>query len=89
MFGAASEEQREVKLKALDEQIVELEEKVKSSKEVLDEFETKALASVEKFNKQRTADITDIFITYIVMTLERCKKSRSTWQNVREACESM
>lgn len=89
MFGAATQEQKDEKLKVLDEHILGLEEKVKAARDALETFEDRALANVEKFSKQKNADITDILITHIVMTIERCKKSRSTWVNIKEACESM
>lgn len=89
MFGDKTPEQKEERLKVLDEQTVELEAKLKTAQETVHEFEEHALANVEKFHKQKTTDITDILITYIVMTIERCKKGRSSWVNIREACEAM
>lgn len=76
-------------MKLLDEQIVELEEKVKLARDTLSKFEKLALANVEKFYEQKTSDITDILMTYIVLTIERCKKSRATWVSIKEACEAM
>lgn len=89
VFGAGTQEQREEKLKILDENILSLEERVQASREVLEKFESKALSNVDKFHQRKMADITDMFITHIVMMIEQCKKSRSTWANIREACECM
>ncbi|XP_067938374.1 sorting nexin-4-like [Watersipora subatra] len=87
VFGGNTPEQKEGKLKALDEEILKMEEKVKASTESLTDFEEKALANVERFSKQKMADVTDIFVTHVMMTLERCKKSRATWQHIKKACE--
>lgn len=89
MFGAGTAEQKEEKLKLLDEQILEREEMLKNARELLESFEKKALLNVEKFHKQKTSDITDILMTYIIMTIDRCKKSKTTWVNIKEACDAM
>lgn len=89
MFGATTAEQKEEKLRQYDEQILDLEEKVESSKESKIEFEETALANIDKFHKQKAQDITDILINFIIMSIDRCKKSRSVWVNVKEVCDSI
>jgi len=89
MFGDGTPEQKEEKLKQLDEEIVEMEEKVKIATEAIEKFESSALANVEKFYAQKTSDITDVLITHVVMSIDQCKKSKASWVNVRQACQSM
>ena len=89
MFGAATVEQKEEKLRQLDEQILDMEEKVATLKETKEKFEETASANIDKFHKQKAHDITDILINFIIMSIDRCKKSRSAWANVKEVCDSI
>lgn len=73
----------------LDEQILEREEMLNNAKTLLENFEKQALVNVENFHKQKTTDIADILMTYIIMTIDRCKKSKATWVNIKEACDAM
>jgi len=89
MFGGGTPEQKEEKLKTLDEQIVEAEERLHSLKEGMGTFETKALANIHQFNKQKVHDIQDILVNFIILSIDRCKKSRATWANIKAACDAI
>ena len=89
VFGGGTAEQKEEKLKQLDNLILEREEMLKNAQAQLESFEKRALANVEKFRKQKTSDITDILMNYIIMTIDRCKKRKTTWVNIKEACDAM
>lgn len=89
MFGGATAEQKEEKLKTLDEQMLDMEERVRILRETNETFENAAWQNIEKFHRQKTNDITDILINYIIMTIDRCKKSKATWTSIKDACDAL
>lgn len=89
MFGGMSAEQREERLKSLDEQILDLEERVQTLKENMEKFQTAALANIEEFHHQKAQDVTDILINFLIMTIDRCKRSKATWVSIKEISDAM
>ncbi|MGH0152256.1 UNVERIFIED_CONTAM: hypothetical protein FKN15_048917 [Acipenser sinensis] len=74
LFGQETPEQREAKLKVLEEQIVEGEELVKTSNAECDEYVRKAWIDIDRFKEQKNQDLKEALISYAVMQISMCKK---------------
>jgi len=88
-FGGDTPEQRDVKIKNLDEQIVETEEHVVSAEKELESFVDVSLKDMERFQRQKVKDVKDIFLNYSILQIERCKKSMALWQNTKDSFDKM
>ncbi|XP_013397548.1 sorting nexin-4-like [Lingula anatina] len=89
LFGGDTAEQREEKLKVLDEQIKEAEAQVKTQTEEAREFVKDALQDLERFQRQKVKDLKESFTNYALFQIERCKKGIEVWQKTRECFEKM
>ncbi|ELU02744.1 hypothetical protein CAPTEDRAFT_175446 [Capitella teleta] len=89
LFGSDTPEQREQKIKQLDEQIEESELQVQQATEDAQHFVDLALKDVERFQRQKVKDLKDIFTNYAILQIDRCKKGINIWQNAKECFTKM
>ncbi|XP_033873352.2 sorting nexin-4-like isoform X2 [Acipenser ruthenus] len=89
LFGQETPEQREAKLKVLEEQIVEGEELVKTSNAECDEYVRNAWVDIDRFKEQKNQDLKEALISYAVMQISMCKKGIQVWTNAKECFSKM
>ncbi|KAJ8256011.1 hypothetical protein COCON_G00198750 [Conger conger] len=89
LFGQETPEQREAKLKALEEQIEEGETLVKQKNAECEEFVQKAWMDMERFKEQKDRDLKEALISYAVMQISVCKKGIQVWTNAKECFSKM
>lgn len=89
LFGQETPEQRDAKLKALDEQIQEGEEQVKTKNAECNEFVRNAWVDIERFRQQRNQDLKEALISYAIMQISMCKKGIQVWTNAKECFGKM
>uniref|UniRef100_A0A3B4Z6G9 Sorting nexin-4-like n=1 Tax=Stegastes partitus TaxID=144197 RepID=A0A3B4Z6G9_9TELE len=79
LFGQEAPEQREAKLKLLEELITEGEETVKEKTVECEEHVERAWVDMQRFKEQKDKDLREALINYAVMQISMCKKvQRST-----------
>ncbi|XP_056157449.1 sorting nexin-4-like [Lampris incognitus] len=84
LFGQEAPEQREARLKLLEEQISEGEEAVKEKIEERREHVEGAWLDIQRFKKEKDKDLRDALITFALMQISMCKKGIQMWSNARE-----
>ncbi|OCT63250.1 sorting nexin-4 [Xenopus laevis] len=89
LFGQETPEQRESKIKLLEEQIEEGEEQLKAQNEESREFVKNAWQEVELFKEQKNRDLKEALISYAVMQISMCKKGIQVWTNAKECFSKM
>ncbi|XP_033624990.1 sorting nexin-4-like isoform X2 [Asterias rubens] len=89
IFGPESQESRDAQVKLLEEQIEECEQHLKRSTQESVSFMERALAEVERFKKQRTTDLKEIFINYAILQIKISKRGIAVWTNTKECFEKM
>ncbi|KAK2498882.1 hypothetical protein MC885_018039 [Smutsia gigantea] len=75
LFGQETPEQREARIKVLEEQINEGEQQLKSKNLEGREFVKNAWADIERFKEQKNRDLKEALISYAVMQISMCKKT--------------
>ncbi|XP_068944157.1 sorting nexin-4-like [Petaurus breviceps papuanus] len=73
LFGQETPEQREARIKVLEEQINEGEEQLKSKNLEGREFVKAAWMDIECFKEQKNHDLKEALISYAVMQISMCK----------------
>ncbi|XP_062435120.1 sorting nexin-4 isoform X1 [Rhea pennata] len=89
LFGQETPEQREAKIKVLEEQIQEGEEQLKSKNLEGRDFVKSAWADIERFKEQKNRDLKEALISYAVMQISMCKKGIQVWTNAKECFSKM
>uniref|UniRef100_A0A8C5WBX4 Sorting nexin 4 n=1 Tax=Leptobrachium leishanense TaxID=445787 RepID=A0A8C5WBX4_9ANUR len=89
LFGQETPEQREAKLKLLEEQIEEGEEQLKVRNVESREFVKNAWLEIERFKEQKNRDLKEALISYAVMQISMCKKGIQVWTNAKECFSKM
>ncbi len=89
IFGPESQESRDAQVKLLEEQIEECERHLKRTTQESASFMERALAEVERFKKQRTTDLKEIFINYAILQIKISKRGIAVWTNTKECFEKM
>uniref|UniRef100_A0A8B9Z8A7 Sorting nexin 4 n=1 Tax=Buteo japonicus TaxID=224669 RepID=A0A8B9Z8A7_9AVES len=89
LFGQETPEQREAKIKVLEEQIQEGEEQLKSKNLEGRDFVKSAWADIERFKEQKNHDLKEALISYAVMQISMCKKGIQVWTNAKECFSKM
>uniref|UniRef100_A0A8C4VSP3 Sorting nexin 4 n=1 Tax=Gopherus evgoodei TaxID=1825980 RepID=A0A8C4VSP3_9SAUR len=89
LFGQETPEQREGKIKVLEEQIHEGEEQLKSKNVESREFVKSAWTDIERFKEQKNHDLKEALISYAVMQISMCKKGIQVWTNAKECFSKM
>jgi len=85
LFGGDSPEQRELKIRQLDEQIAEAEQQVKQSNAEAQAFVELALRDIDRFKRQKVKDLKDVFIHYAILQIEKYKRGITLWQNMKDS----
>ncbi|KAJ8252766.1 hypothetical protein GJAV_G00205320 [Gymnothorax javanicus] len=89
LFGQETPEQREAKLKVLEEEIAESEKLLKEKNAECEEFVQKAWAEMQRFKQQKDRDLKEALISYAVMQISVCKKGIQVWSNAKECFNKM
>ncbi|KAM4697652.1 sorting nexin-4 isoform 2-T2 [Rhinophrynus dorsalis] len=89
LFGQETPEQREAKLKLLEEQIDEGEEQLKARNVESREFVKNSWQEIERFKVQKNRDLKEALISYAVMQISMCKKGIQVWTNAKECFSKM
>ncbi|XP_012495105.1 PREDICTED: sorting nexin-4 [Propithecus coquereli] len=89
LFGQETPEQREARIKVLEEQINEGEQQLKSKNLEGREFVKNAWADIERFKEQKNRDLKEALISYAVMQISMCKKGIQIWTNAKECFSKM
>ncbi|XP_059166974.1 sorting nexin-4-like isoform X2 [Physella acuta] len=89
IFGSETPEQREVKLKQLEEQIISAEMELKKVQEESELFIEQALRDIDRFQRQKTKDLQEIFTNYAVMQIKQCKKGIAIWTSAKDCFSKM
>uniref|UniRef100_A0A3P8UD00 Sorting nexin 4 n=1 Tax=Amphiprion percula TaxID=161767 RepID=A0A3P8UD00_AMPPE len=84
LFGQEAPEQREAKLKLLEELITEGEETVKEKTVECEEHVERAWVDMQRFKEQKDKDLREALINYTVMQISMCKKGIQVWSNAKE-----
>uniref|UniRef100_A0A665WYN7 Sorting nexin-4-like n=1 Tax=Echeneis naucrates TaxID=173247 RepID=A0A665WYN7_ECHNA len=84
LFGQEAPEQREARLKLLEELIAEGEDTVKDKTVECEEHIERAWEDMERFEEQRDKDLREALINYAVMQISMCKKGIQVWNNAKE-----
>nr|XP_046235108.1 sorting nexin-4-like [Scatophagus argus] len=84
LFGQEAPEQREARLKLLEELIAEGEEIVKEKTVECEEHVEKAWVDMQRFQEQKDKDLREALINYAVMQISMCKKGIQVWSNAKE-----
>ncbi|KAJ3627549.1 hypothetical protein MTP99_014919 [Tenebrio molitor] len=90
LFGAVdTDEVRELKVNLLDQQIQEGAAAVNTSKTNLNEFSTKALTDIERFQNQKVLDLRETLTSYAFLQLKTAKKGLQTWMQIRDCLQNV
>ncbi|XP_060930436.1 sorting nexin-4-like isoform X1 [Limanda limanda] len=84
LFGQEAPEQREARLKLLEELIAEGEDTVKDKTAECEEHVEKAWVDMQRFEDQKDKDLREALINYAVMQISMCKKGIQVWSNAKE-----
>ncbi|KAB1283160.1 Sorting nexin-4, partial [Camelus dromedarius] len=89
LFGQETPEQKEARVKVLEDQISEGEQQLKSKNLEGREFVKNAWADIERFKEQKNRDLKEALISYAVMQISMCKKGIQVWTNAKECFSKM
>ncbi|XP_063992678.1 sorting nexin-4-like [Diachasmimorpha longicaudata] len=90
LFGSVdSEEMREVKANQVEQRILQAEVADKEAHEDLTSFSSKALTDIERFQRQKNADLKETLAAYCVLQFKLARKSLQNWQHIKQCLESM
>ncbi|XP_066138217.1 sorting nexin-4-like [Euwallacea fornicatus] len=90
LFGAVdTDEVREMKVGEIDQQIQEGVVAVTTCRQGLETFTIKALADIERFQKQRTVDLRETVTSYAFLQLKTAKKGLQTWTQIRDCLQNI
>uniref|UniRef100_A0A674MZ73 Sorting nexin 4 n=1 Tax=Takifugu rubripes TaxID=31033 RepID=A0A674MZ73_TAKRU len=89
LFGQESQEQRESRLTALEQNIQEGEAALKQKNAECREFVQTAWEDIERFKEQKNKDLHEALISYAIMQISMCKKGIQVWSNAKECFNKM
>ncbi|XP_028256683.1 sorting nexin-4-like [Parambassis ranga] len=84
LFGQEAPEQREARLKLVEELIAEGEETVKEKTIECEEHVERGWVDMHRFKEQKDKDLREALINYAVMQISMCKKGIQVWSNAKE-----
>uniref|UniRef100_A0A8C9XJ05 Sorting nexin 4 n=1 Tax=Sander lucioperca TaxID=283035 RepID=A0A8C9XJ05_SANLU len=84
LFGQEAPEQREARIKLLEELIAEGEDTVKEKTVECEEHVERAWVDMQRFKEQKDKDLREALINYAVMQISMCKKGIQMWSNAKE-----
>lgn len=90
LFGAVdTDEVRELKISALDQQIQQGAVAVNNDRENLCDFTIKALSDIERFQDQKVLDLRETLASYAFLQLKTAKKGLQTWTQIRDCLQNI
>ncbi|XP_071497759.1 sorting nexin-4-like isoform X3 [Diadema antillarum] len=89
LFGQENAETRESRVRLLHDQIDDAEDGVHRAQKTIDEFVENALKEVERFKRQKSRDLKEIFISYAVLQIKMAKRGITVWTNTKECFDKM
>ncbi|XP_067686547.1 sorting nexin-4-like [Haliotis asinina] len=89
LFGSDTPEQRDVKIKQLEEQIVQAEVELRQTQEETQKFVEAALRDIDRFKRQKVKDLKEIFTNYAIMQIKQCKKGIAIWTSAKDCFGKM
>ncbi|KAK7093117.1 sorting nexin-4-like isoform X2 [Littorina saxatilis] len=89
LFGGDTPEQRDVKLKQLEEQIAQTEIELRQTTDETQVFVEAALRDIDRFKRQKVKDLREIFTNYAVMQIKQCKKGIAIWTSAKDCFSKM
>uniref|UniRef100_A0AAY4CYV5 PX domain-containing protein n=1 Tax=Denticeps clupeoides TaxID=299321 RepID=A0AAY4CYV5_9TELE len=89
LFGQETLEQRDARLKMLEEQIVEGEETVQQKTADREEHMCCAWEDMQRFRGQKARDLREALINYTHMQMNMCRKGILVWTNAKECFSKM
>ncbi|NIG60947.1 sorting nexin-4 [Pontoporia blainvillei] len=89
LFGQETPEQRDARIKVLEEQINEGEQQLNSKNLEGREFVRNAWADIERFKEQKNRDLKEALISYAVVQISICKKGIQVWTHAKECFSKM
>ncbi|XP_029681265.1 sorting nexin-4-like isoform X2 [Takifugu rubripes] len=84
LFGHEAPEQKEARLRLLEEMIEEGEETVRVKTAEWREHVDKACEEMRRFKEQTDRDLREALVNYAVMQISMCKKGIQVWSNTKE-----
>ncbi|XP_068163329.1 sorting nexin-4-like isoform X1 [Antennarius striatus] len=84
LFGQEAPEQRDARLKLLEDMIAEGEETVRDKTGEHQDLVDRACLDLQRFKEQKDKDLKEALINYAVMQISMCKKGIQVWGNARE-----
>ena len=89
IFGNDTPEQREQKIKQLEEQIQQSEVELRRVGEETQKFIDTALRDIDRFKRQKVKDLREIFTNYAIMQIKQCKKGIAVWTSAKDCLTKM
>ncbi|XP_064614027.1 sorting nexin-4-like [Liolophura sinensis] len=89
LFGSDTPEQRDQKIKQLEEQIALNEEELKTITAETQKFVELALRDIDRFERQKVKDLKEIFTNFAIMQIKQCKKGIAIWTSAKDCFGKM
>lgn len=89
IFGSDTPEQRDQKIKQLEEQIQQSEVELRKVGEETQKFIDTALRDIDRFKRQKVKDLREIFTNYAIMQIKQCKKGIAVWTSAKDCLTKM
>ncbi|XP_052091043.1 sorting nexin-4-like [Mytilus californianus] len=89
IFGGDTPEQREHKIKQLEEQIKQTDVDLRKVGEETQKFIDTALRDIDRFKRQKVKDLKEIFTNYAIMQIKQCKKGIAVWTSAKDCLTKM
>lgn len=89
LFGGDTPEQKDEKLKMLDEQIRESQVELKVVTADTQIFMEQALKDIDRFKRQKAKDLKEIFTNYAIMQIKQSKKGIAIWTSAKDCFGKM
>ncbi|XP_030856249.1 sorting nexin-4 isoform X2 [Strongylocentrotus purpuratus] len=89
LFGQENAETKESKANLISDQITDAEDAVERSKQNILDFTDNALKEVDRFKRQKSRDLKEIFISYAVLQIKMAKRGITVWTNTKECFDKM
>ncbi|XP_024943454.1 sorting nexin-4 isoform X2 [Cephus cinctus] len=84
-----TEEVRELKILQLEQKINQNEIAVKRVDEDLESFSIKAMADIDRFQRQKIIDLKETLAAYCILQFKLARKGLQTWQHIKECLEAI
>lgn len=89
LFGQEAPEQRDARLKLLEEIISEGQEAVRDKTAECQEHVERTLVDLQRFKEQKDKDLNEALLSYATMQVNVCKKGIQMWSNTKDCFLNM